>query len=163
MDIKDIQEQAFERGRIAGRREAIEERLVVLKGVEVKELVAKAETVLEDLYFCMEIRECSACKRYASFDCDSELMRDVYAVIKGLLCGGAEADASATGASRMPRATGAEGTNVLSNCGNCGNLRYRKSCCGLHALFGGMARTACGGAVGWLREDSGEKFREETK
>ncbi len=147
MDIKDIQEQAFERGRIAGRREAIEERLAVLKGVEVKELVAKAETVLEDLLYCSAKEPCRRCYRYDQnptyVACRDELMRDAYAVIKALLCGGAEADASATGASGMPRATGAEDTNVSANCGNCANFDREKGeftqACGVCKVMRGGA------------------------
>ncbi len=134
MDIKDIQEQAFERGRIAGRREAIEERLAVLKGVEPKELVAKAETVLEDLYFCAEGMVCSVCGRNLSHTCRKELMRDAYAVIKALLCGGAVDDAACTGA---------KDTNVSANCGNCANYDREKGefteACGVCKVMRGGA------------------------
>ncbi len=107
MDIKDIQEQAFERGREVGRREAIEERLAVLKGVELGEGLTAVQ-VVEDLARCRIEHDCIRCRHNAdpTTYCVSSLMYNAEAVIKTLLCGGAEADANATGA---------EGTNVPSD------------------------------------------------
>lgn len=159
MDIKDIQEQAFERRRIAGRREAIEELLPKLESIELGEDVT-VEQVVEDLLRCGVKDDCSCCHHLSvlSTYCISNLMRDAAAVIKALLCGGAVADAN------VPRApvvllVGKEPIKVGNTLWGRNTTVYKCPKCGKFVLRYGNYCYECGQALDWQTEAPKEESK----